>query len=101
MLTLRRSVLVCVVAAALTGLAAVASQRSVAVEPVVAIVSPDRPANMPWWKGSLAHTVQEEWLFAQHMDTQHGPRWRTALPDKTVSRMYQHWLQGRQGGGGP
>ncbi|MFM1830336.1 MAG: hypothetical protein RLZZ558_676, partial [Planctomycetota bacterium] len=25
---------------------------------------------------------------------------RTALPDKTVARMYQHWLQGRQGGAG-
>jgi hypothetical protein len=37
--------------------------------------------------------VQEEWVFAQHMDMQYGPRWRTALPDKVVANMFAAWLE--------
>ena len=46
---------------------------------------------LPWWKKSLSHTVQEEWVFAQNMNDQYGPRWRTALPDKTVLKLYQQF----------
>jgi hypothetical protein len=89
----------CLGALVLTGLAALAGQRSAALEPATAITASTVPQGLPWWKRSLAHTVQEEWLFAQHMDTQHGPRWRTALPDKTVARLYHAWLEDR--GAGP
>ncbi len=46
---------------------------------------------LPWWKKPLSHTVQEEWVFAQNMNDQYGPRWRTALPDKTVLKLYQQF----------
>lgn len=91
----------CMAALVLTGLTAIAGQRSAAIEPATGVTASAMPPDLPWWKRSLAHTVQEEWLFAQHMDTQHGPRWRTALPDKTVARMYRHWLHDRQGGPSP
>ncbi|RLS27484.1 MAG: hypothetical protein DWH76_01955 [Planctomycetota bacterium] len=51
---------------------------------------------VPWWKKSVSHTVQEEWIFAQHMSTEYGPRWRTALPDKTVLKLYQQFCAGQQ-----
>lgn len=101
MLNLRSVLATCAVSAAMTGLTAVASHRAATLEPATGITATERPLDLPWWKRSLAHTVQEEWLFAQFMDSQHGPRWRTALPDKAVARMYQHWLQGRQGDGNP
>lgn len=44
---------------------------------------------LPWWKKTLSHTVQEEWIFAQQMNAEYGPRWRTTLPDKTVLKLYQ------------
>ena len=50
---------------------------------------------LPWWKKSLSHTVQEEWLFAQQMNANYGPRWRTALPDKTVLKLYQQFCAGQ------
>ena len=50
---------------------------------------------LPWWKKTLSHTVQEEWIFAQQMNTEYGPRWRTALPDKTVLKLYQQFCAGR------
>ncbi|MCE9619691.1 MAG: hypothetical protein K8R92_07255 [Planctomycetes bacterium] len=46
---------------------------------------------LPWWKKTLSHTVQEEWAFAQMMEQQYGPRWRTALPDKVVLKLYQEF----------
>jgi hypothetical protein len=88
----------CAAALALGGLAALAGQRSASLEAASDITAATPSLGVPWWKRSLAHTVQEEWLFAQHMDTQHGPRWRTALPDKTVARLYQAWLQDRNPG---
>ena len=96
MLTVHRPLLACLTAATLTGIAAIAGQRSTAVEPATAIACTTAPDGLPWWKRSLAHTVQEEWLFAQHMDSQYGPRWRTALPDKSVVRLYQAWVAGRE-----
>ncbi len=51
---------------------------------------------LPWWKKTVSHTVQEEWIFAQLMNTEYGPRWRTALPDKTVLRLYQQFCAGQQ-----
>jgi hypothetical protein len=51
---------------------------------------------LPWWKKTVSHTVQEEWIFAQLMNTEYGPRWRTALPDKTVLRLYQQFCVGQQ-----
>jgi hypothetical protein len=85
-------------AAALAGVVAASGTRLSAPGPAAGVADPFAATSLPWWKRSLAHTVQEEWLFAQQMDTRYGPRWRTALPDKTVARMYQHWMQGRQGG---
>ncbi len=51
---------------------------------------------LPWWKKTVSHTVQEEWIFAKLMNTEYGPRWRTALPDKTVLRLYQQFCAGQQ-----
>ena len=51
---------------------------------------------LPWWKKTVSHTVQEEWIFAQLMNTEYGPRWRTALPDKTVLKLYQQFCAGQQ-----
>ena len=73
--------------------AALAGTRSLAPGPAAGAVDADVPASIPWWKKSLAHTVQEEWVFAQHMDQRFGPRWRTALPDKVVANLYATWLQ--------
>ena len=87
------------VAAVLAGAAALAGTRSPAPGPAAGAVDPDVPASLPWWKRSLAHTVQEEWIFAQHMDQRFGPRWRTALPDKVVANLYSAWLQ--DGGDAP
>lgn len=51
---------------------------------------------LPWWKKTVSHTVQEEWIFAQLMNTEYGPRWRTALPDKMVLKLYQQFCAGQQ-----
>jgi hypothetical protein len=51
---------------------------------------------LPWWKKTVSHTVQEEWIFAQLMNAEYGPRWRTALPDKTVLKLYQQFCAGQQ-----
>ena len=99
MLSPARRAAVCAALAVMTCLSAIGDQRSASVTATSDAFGGGLPPSLPWWKGSLAHTVQEEWLFAQHMDAQHGPRWRTALPDKAVARMYRNWLQGRQGGG--
>lgn len=84
---------------ALAGAAAFASTRAVAPGPAAGVVDSRAPTTLPWWKKSLSHTVQEEWVFAQHMDRQFGPRWRTALPDKVVANLYAAWLQ--DGGASP
>lgn len=88
-----------VAALALAGAAAFASTRAVAPGPAAGAVDSQAPATLPWWKKSLSHTVQEEWVFALHMDQQFGPRWRTALPDKVVANLYAAWLQ--DGGASP
>jgi hypothetical protein len=88
-----------VAALALAGAAAFASTRAVAPGPAAGAVDSQAPATLPWWKKSLSHTVQEEWVFAQLMDQQYGPRWRTALPDKVVANLYAAWL--RDGGASP
>jgi hypothetical protein len=88
-----------VAALALAGAAAFASTRAVAPGPASGAVDSQAPATLPWWKKSLSHTVQEEWVFAQLMDQQYGPRWRTALPDKVVANLYAAWL--RDGGASP
>lgn len=75
------------------GAVALAGTRSLAPGPAAGAVTADVPASLPWWKKSLSHTVQEEWVFAQHMDQRFGPRWRTALPDKVVAGLYASWLQ--------
>jgi len=86
-------------ALALAGAAALASTRAVAPGPAAGAVYSQAPSTLPWWKKSLSHTVQEEWVFALHMDQQFGPRWRTALPDKVVANLYATWLQ--NGGASP
>ena len=86
-------------AVALACAAATAGTRSVAPSAPTATTDTAPSSSLPWWKRSLAHTVQEEWVFAQHMDQQFGPRWRTALPDKVVLQMYQSWQASRAGGG--
>ena len=88
-----------VAALALAGAAAFASTRTIAPGPASGAVDTQAPATLPWWKKSLSHTVQEEWIFAQHMAQQFGPRWRTALPDKVVANLYATWLQ--NGGASP
>jgi hypothetical protein len=79
--------------------AATMATRSMAPSAPATATDAAAPASLPWWKRSLAHTVQEEWVFAQHMDQQHGPRWRTALPDKVVLHLWQAWQAERTGGG--
>ena len=73
--------------------AAVAATRSTSPSSPSSATDTAAPPSLPWWKRSLAHTVQEEWVFAQHMDMQYGPRWRTALPDKVVANMFNVWLE--------
>ena len=73
--------------------AAVAATRSTSTSSPSSATDTVAPPSLPWWKRSLAHTVQEEWVFAQHMDMQYGPRWRTALPDKVVANMFNAWLE--------
>jgi hypothetical protein len=86
-------------AIALGAAAAIASTRSLTPSTPASVTDATPPSSLPWWKRSLAHTVQEEWVFAQHMDSQYGPRWRTALPDKVVLHMFQSWQAAR--GSGP
>jgi|GEM_PF-2466479 len=81
----------------LAGVVAFAGSRSVVTGPAAGTTDSMVSATLPWWKKSLAHTVQEEWLFAQQMDSQFGPRWRTALPDKSVAKMYLSWFQTQSG----
>lgn len=71
--------------------AAVGGTRSPVVQPAPGATDGNVSASLPWWKRALSHTVQEEWAFAQAMDAQYGPRWRTALPDKVVSHLWQSW----------
>ena len=80
----------CIVA--LLAVAAGAGIRTPSPTPPSGATDPNASASLPWWKRALSHTVQEEWAFAQAMDAQHGPRWRTALPDKVVAHLYQSWL---------
>jgi hypothetical protein len=75
--------------------AAVAATRSASPSSPSSATDTEAPSSLPWWKRSLAHTVQEEWVFAQHMDMQYGPRWRTALPDKVVANLFAAWSQER------
>lgn len=75
--------------------AAVAATRSASPSSPSSATDTEAPPSLPWWKRSLAHTVQEEWVFAQHMDMQYGPRWRTALPDKVVANLFAAWSQER------
>ncbi|MBM4006129.1 MAG: hypothetical protein FJ292_00950 [Planctomycetes bacterium] len=75
--------------------AAVAATRSASPSSPSSSTDTEAPSSLPWWKRSLAHTVQEEWVFAQHMDMQYGPRWRTALPDKVVANLFAAWSQER------
>lgn len=75
--------------------AAVAATRSTSPSSSLNATDTAAPPSLPWWKRSLAHTVQEEWVFAQHMDMQYGPRWRTALPDKVVANLFAAWSQER------
>ncbi len=91
---LRASISLAVVAGLLCA-AAVASTRSIAPAPAASAASSVASSTLPWWKRSLSHTVQEEWTFALQMDQQYGARWRTALPDKVVARMYESWTQQR------
>jgi hypothetical protein len=78
-------------AIALAGAAAVGATRVPVVQPACGATDPSASPSLPWWKRALSHTVQEEWAFAQAMDAQYGPRWRTALPDKVVSHLWQSW----------
>jgi hypothetical protein len=71
--------------------AAVGGTRATAVQPAPGATDTAASSALPWWKRALSHTVQEEWAFAQAMDAQYGPRWRTALPDKVVSHLWQAW----------
>ena len=71
--------------------AAIAGTRNAMVQPAPGATDTSASASLPWWKRALSHTVQEEWAFAQAMDAQYGPRWRTALPDKVVSHLWQSW----------
>ena len=87
-------------AIALACAAATGATRSLVASATPHATDASPAASLPWWKRSLAHTVQEEWVFAQHMDQQFGPRWRTALPDKVVHQMFQSW-QAARGGAGP
>jgi hypothetical protein len=73
--------------------AAGAGVRIPSPTPPSGATDPSASASLPWWKRALSHTVQEEWVFAQAMDAQYGPRWRTALPDKVVAHLYQSWQQ--------
>ena len=75
----------------LASAAAVGGTRMAAVQPAPGATDASPSASLPWWKRALSHTVQEEWVFAQAMDAQYGPRWRTALPDKVVSHLWQSW----------
>ena len=95
---LRRASALCAMLA-LSCAAAVAATRSAAPSSPSSATDTEAPASLPWWKRSLAHTVQEEWVFAQHMDMQYGPRWRTALPDKVVANLFAAWVQ--EGGAPP
>lgn len=78
-------------ALALATAAAVGATRSAMVQPAPGVTDSGVSSSLPWWKRALSHTVQEEWVFAQAMDAQYGPRWRTALPDKVVSHLWQSW----------
>lgn len=71
--------------------AAIAGTRAAFVQPAPGATDSVVSGSLPWWKRALSHTVQEEWAFAQAMDAQYGPRWRTALPDKVVSHLWQSW----------
>lgn len=79
----------------LLAVAAGAGVRTPSPTPPSGATETSPPVTLPWWKRALSHTVQEEWAFAQAMDAQHGPRWRTALPDKVVAHLYASWLQER------
>lgn len=83
----------CIVA--LLAVAAGAGVRAPSPSPPSGSTDPSPSVTLPWWKRALSHTVQEEWAFAQAMDAQHGPRWRTALPDKVVAHLYASWLKER------
>jgi len=78
-------------ALAMATAAAVAGTRAALVQPAPGATDGSASSSLPWWKRALSHTVQEEWAFAQAMDSQYGPRWRTALPDKVVSHLWQSW----------
>lgn len=86
-----RTALATAAAIAVASAAAIGSTRNAVVQPAPGATDTTASASLPWWKRALSHTVQEEWAFAQAMDAQYGPRWRTALPDKVVSHLWQSW----------